>query len=69
MIIYVSPSDISPCCSWHGAWVAVCELRARGYDAFVGERGRGSAGPRNVDPAVWRDCVERVVEEVRKGVK
>jgi hypothetical protein len=69
VIIIVSPRDISPCCSWYGAFVAVQELRARGYDAFVGERGEAGAGPGNVDPAVWRDCVERVIEEIRKGTK
>lgn len=67
MIITLSPSDISPCCSWYGAFVAVCELRERGYVAYVGERGEKSGGPDNIDPAVWRDCVEKVIEEIRKG--
>jgi muramoyltetrapeptide carboxypeptidase LdcA involved in peptidoglycan recycling len=69
MIIIVSPSDISPLVNDRAAFVAVQRLREMGYEAFVGERGTGSAGPRNVDPAVWRDCVERVVEEIRKGTK
>jgi hypothetical protein len=68
VIIIVSPGDISPCCSWSGAWVAVRELRARGYVAYVGERGEKAASPNDVDPAVWRECVERVIEEIRKGL-
>jgi hypothetical protein len=67
MIIMVSPGDISPCCSWYGAWVAVCELRARGYNAYVGERGESSAGKKNVDPAAWDGAVEKVINEIKKG--
>jgi hypothetical protein len=67
MIIIVSPRDISPCCSWYGAWVAVQELRARGYAAFVGERGEAGAGTKNVDPAVWRDCVGKVSRAIMEG--
>jgi hypothetical protein len=69
MTIIVSPSDISPLVNDRAAFVAVCELRELGHDAYVGERGIGSAGPNCLPVYDWDMALRAVDREIGKGAQ
>ena len=68
-MIIIDPATLGPCWTYQLAWIAVCRLRALGYQAVVGIPGDDSQTQADIPAEDWNDAVAFAMCELGKAMR